>query len=91
MGRLKIKKKDTVLPFRETVAYRFLMVAGSAILFLISLVQLIRGIRSESTTLLVVTIALTVGTAALTLFHLGQISKAKVPKSAQERMKRARR
>lgn len=91
MGRLKIKKKDTVLPFRETVAYRFLMVAGSAILFLISLFQLIRNIGSESTTLLVITIALTLGTAALTLFHLGRISHAKVPRSAQQRMKRARR
>lgn len=91
MGRLKIKKKGTVLPFRDTVAFRFLMVAVSGIFFLISVFQLIRGIQSGNTTLLVIAIALTVGTAALTLFNLGQMRQAKIPKSAQQRMKRARR
>jgi hypothetical protein len=91
MGRLKIKKKNVVLPFRETVAFRFLMVGISVIFFLISVFQLIRGIQSGNTTLLVIAIALTVGTGALTLFNLSQISKARIPKSAQQRMKRARR
>jgi hypothetical protein len=91
MGRLKIKKKNVVLPFRETVAFRFLMVGISVIFFLISVFQLIRGILSGNTTLLVIAIALTVGTGALTLFNLSQISKARIPKSAQQRMKRARR
>lgn len=91
MGRLKIKKKHAVLPFRETVAFRFLMVAAAAVLFLIAVFQLIRAFESGNRTLLVISIVLTVGTAALALFNLSQMSRAKVPKSAQQRLKRARR
>jgi sensor histidine kinase YesM len=91
MGRIKIKKKDSVLPFRETVAFRFILVAISGLFFMIALVQLIRSIQTGNTTLLVISIILTVGTFALTLFNMGQISQAKIPKSAQQRMKRSRR
>jgi hypothetical protein len=91
MGRLKIKKKEAVLPFRETVAFRFIIVAISAVLFLIASVQVFRAIRDGNTTLLVIAGLMIVGTAALALFNLSQMSRAKVPKSAQQRMKRARR
>ena len=91
MGRPKIKKKEAVLPFRETVAFRFILVAISGMLFLIAASQIVGGIRDENSTLLVIAIVLTVGTGGLTLFNLTQISHGKVPKSAQQRMKRARR
>ena len=91
MGRLKIKKKQAVLPFRETVAFRFIMVAIAAILFLIAAFQVIRAIQTDNTTLLVIAIAMTISTAALALFNMSRMSGAKVPKSAQQRMKRARR
>jgi len=91
MGRLKIKKKEGVLPFRETVAFRFLMVALSAVLFLIAAFQLPRAIRDSNTTLLVLSIVLTLGAGALALFHLSRLTAAKIPKSARDRMKRARR
>jgi len=91
MGRPKIKKKEAVLPFRETVAFRFILVAISGIFFLIAASQIVSSIRDGNSNLLIIAIVLTVGTGGLTLFNLTQMSRAKVPKSAQQRMKRARR
>ena len=91
MGRPKIKKKEAVLPFRETVAFRFILVAISAIFFFIAAFQIYRGATNDNSTLLIIAIVLTVGTGGLTLFNLNRMSRAKVPKSAQQRMKRARR
>ncbi len=91
MGRLKIKKKNAVLPFRETVAFRFIMVGIAVILFLISMFQLIRAIQTDNTTLLTIAIVMTIGTTGLALFNVSRMTRAKVPKSAQQRMKRARR
>jgi len=91
MGRPKIKKKAAVLPFRETVAFRFIMVGIAAIFFLLSSYQLLRAFGSGDTRLLIIASVLTLGSAALALFNLAQVQKAKIPKSAQERMKRARR
>ena len=91
MGRRRIKKKEAVLAFRETVAFRFILVAISFVLFLIAAFQIYSAAVNANTTLLIVAIVFTIGTAALILFNLSQMSRAKVPKSAQQRMKRARR
>jgi VIT1/CCC1 family predicted Fe2+/Mn2+ transporter len=91
MRRLRIKKKETILPFRETVAFRFMMVAISTILFVVAAFQIPGAIRRANTTFLIVTVVVTVAMAGLTLFNLSQISRAKIPKSARQRMNRARR
>jgi hypothetical protein len=91
MGRLRIKKKEAVLPFRETVAFRFILVAISFVFFMIAASQIIRGAMNGNSRLLIISIVLGIGTAGLTLFNLSQMSRAKVPRSAQKRLKRARR
>ncbi len=91
MGRLRIKKKTAVLPFRQTVAFRFIMVAAAGILFLIAVFQLIRGFQTGNTVLLAVAGAVTIGAAVMAFLNLGRMRHAKIPKSAQQRMKRARR
>ena len=37
VGRLRIKKKEAVIPFRETLAYRMILLAASVIAFFIAL------------------------------------------------------
>src|SRR2546427_11573848 len=34
MGRFRIKKKEVVIPFRETLGYRMILLTGSIIMFL---------------------------------------------------------
>ena len=88
MGRMRIKKKDQVLPFRQTMAYRLLLAAGSLVLLFATLFFLTTYIRSGNTIGLIVSIVATVMAVTSLLYNLGEVRNAKVPASA---MKRARR
>ena len=86
MGRKRIKKKNAVLPFRETVAYRFIMAGTALVLFLIASIQ---AIRSIGNTPAVVVFGLVAAAAAtLAIYNTKQMSSAKVPRSTIQRMKR---
>lgn len=87
MGRMRIKKKETVLPFRETLAYRMILIGASLIVFVIALYLLVSAISTN------MTIAIASGVvglaAALSLFYnLDRLREAKVPKRTLNRMKR---
>jgi hypothetical protein len=90
MGRKRIKKKEAVLPFRETVAYRFIMVAAAFILFVIASIQIIRSIQLGSTSAIVISALLTATTAFFTVYNLKQMQNAKVPRRTAQRMRRNR-
>jgi len=87
MGRMRIKKKETVLPFRETLAYRMILIGASLIVFVIALYLLVSAISTNMTMAIasgVVGLA-----AALSLFYnLDRLREAKVPKRTMNRMKR---
>jgi len=87
MGRMRIKKKETVLPFRETLAYRMILIGASLIVFVIALYLLVSAISTNMTMAIasgVVGLA-----AALSLFYnLDRLREAKVPKRTLNRMKR---
>ena len=87
MGRMRIKKKETVLPFRETLAYRMILIGASLIVFVIALYLLVSAISTN------ITMAIASGVvglaAALSLFYnLDRLREAKVPKRTLNRMKR---
>jgi hypothetical protein len=87
MGRMRIKKKETVLPFRETLAYRMILIGASLIVFVIALYLLVSAISAN------ITMAIASGVvglaAALSLFYnLDRLREAKVPKRTLNRMKR---
>jgi hypothetical protein len=87
MGRMRIKKKETVLPFRETLAYRMILIGASLVLFVIALYLLVSNISTN------ITFAIGSGAvglaAALSLFYnLDRLREAKVPKRTLNRMKR---
>jgi hypothetical protein len=90
MGRIRIKKKGRVLPFRETVAYRFLIVGAALVLFAIALYQAIRALMTGQMLALAVA-AIAAGAAAfLGLHNFSRMQTAKIPKETQRRMKRNR-
>jgi hypothetical protein len=88
MGRLRIKKKDKILPFRETMAYRLLLAGGSLILLMATLFFLMSYLRSGNRTGLIVSIVAAVMAVTSLFYNLGEVRNAKVPASA---LKRARR
>ena len=88
MGRMRIKKKDVVLPFRETMAYRLLLAAGSIVLLLGTLYFVIRYLQSGNRTGLIVSIVAAVMAVTSLFYNLGEVRNAKVPAAT---LKRARR
>ena len=88
MGRLRIKKKEAVLPFRQTVAYRFIIIAALLIVFLYGVIRAITALGSADTTSLISAIALAVGSAGGALYNLEKMRYARIPKKTAMRMKR---
>ena len=87
MGRMRIKKKETVLPFRETLAYRMILIGASLIVFAIALYFLLTTIVTNMT--LAIASGVVGLAAALSLFYnLDRLREAKVPKRTMNRMKR---
>jgi uncharacterized membrane protein len=87
MGRMRIKKKDVVIPFRETMAYRMILAGGALAIVLIALYFMVRGISTN----IPVTIAsgIVVVAASIGIFYnLDHLREAKVPKRTLSRMKR---
>jgi hypothetical protein len=90
MGRMRIKKKGRVLPFRETVAYRFLIVGAALILFAIALYQAIGSLIDGDTPSLIVASLAAAAAAVLGLHNFSRMQTAKIPKETQRKMKRNR-
>ena len=88
MGRMRIKKKDGVIPFRETLAFRLVLVTVSIAVLIFTLYQFVSGIRRESTTLMTVS-AIASAMAVTSLFYnLGQVKNARVPEKSLRRTRR---
>jgi uncharacterized membrane protein len=88
MGRIRIKKKNQVLPFRQTVAYRFIIVALAAVLFLIALYQVFSAFSSGSTPGLIVAGLAAAAAAFLGLHNFARMQTAKIPKETLQKMRR---
>ena len=57
MGRMRIKKKGDVKPFRETMAYRLLLVLGSILIVLFSMFEMITWYSVNQTAFIVSIVA----------------------------------
>ena len=88
MGRLRIKKKEAVLPFRQTVAYRFIIVAVLLIVFLIGGTRAINSFQRADTTGMIVGIALALASAVGAFYNLEKMRYARIPKKTAMRIKR---
>ena len=88
MGRLRIKKKETVIPFRETLAYRSLLLIASITVFLVALYIAIGALRANNTVSSVVSAAVGVAAAFAIFYNFGRMSSARVSQRTLKRMKR---
>lgn len=84
---MRIKKKETVIPFRETLAFRMLIVAGWVIVFFVALFILASAYRTNIVLAIVAGLA-SVAAAYGIIYNLDHLRDAKVPKQTLNRMKR---
>ena len=88
MGRLRIKKKEVVVPFRETFAYRMFLFTGSVIVFLAALYIAIGALRGNVTISFIVSAAIGVAAAFAIFYNLDRLRDVRIPKRTLQRMKR---
>jgi hypothetical protein len=88
MGRLRIKKKEAVIPFRETLAYRSFLMIGSVVVFLVALYIAIGALRANTTASLIASAAVGVAAAFSIFYNLDHMRHARVSERTLKRMKR---
>jgi hypothetical protein len=88
VGRLRIKKKEAVIPFRETLAYRMMLLAGSVIVFLIALYLMIGALQIGITASFIASGVAAAGGAFAIFYNADHLRDARIPKQTLSRMKR---
>ena len=84
---MRIKKKETIIPLRETLAFRMLLLAGSAVVFLIA-VYLLVSMLSRNTIAAIASGAVAAAAAYAIFYNLDHLREARIPKQTLNRMKR---
>lgn len=88
MGRLRIKKKEAVIPFRETLAYRMMLLTASVIVFFVSLYAMIGAWAANITVSFVVALVPGVAAAFFIFYNLDHLRDARIPQRTLKKMKR---
>lgn len=88
MGRLRIKKKDTVIPFTQTMFARLLLLAGATVFLVYTLWDLIVTLQRNNTFEFIVAVLLAVGATILWFFALDRLNSARVSPHMTKRMRR---
>ena len=88
MGRLRVKKKESVIPFRETLAYRLLLAAGSVFLFMLTVYFLMKYAGSGNNIGMIASALSAVMAGTAVFYNLGQVRNARVPAKTLKRAKR---
>src|SRR5262245_14331591 len=68
VGRLKIKKKETVLPFRQTMAYRMLLLTLSLLFFIYTVYEMSVSLMANNTVAFIISVLVGLF-AAFAVFH----------------------
>jgi hypothetical protein len=88
MGRLKIKKKDTVMPFRETMAYRMMLLTLSILFFVYTVYEMTAAMAVNNMLAFIIAALIGVAAAFAIFYNLGRLRAAKIPSTTVRRMKR---
>ena len=88
MGRMKIKKKDTVIPLRETLAYRMMLLTASIVVFAFAAYQLIVSVQSASTMGILIAGVVGAGSMFGIVFNADRLKAARIPARTARRLKR---
>jgi uncharacterized membrane protein len=88
VGRLKIKKKETILPFRQTMAYRMMLLTVSILFFVYTVYEMSVSLLANNTVAFIISVLVGL-VAAFAVFHnLDQLRKVKIPAKTLKRMNR---
>lgn len=88
MGKLRIKKKDDVIPFRQTLAYRMAMLVLSISAFIYLIYEMIMA-WSVNNTFAFLIAGIPACVAAFTIFYnLDHLRDARIPARTQKRLNR---
>ena len=88
MGRLRIKKKETVIPFRETLAYRMIWLSLSVVVFIYTIYEVIVAYQVSNTLAFILAAIVSVGSAIFIFYNVDHLSTARVPAHTLKRMRR---
>ena len=88
VGRLRIKKKEAVIPFRETLAYRMILLVASVIAFLIALYITIGAFQIGISATSISSAIIAAGAAFAIFYNVDHLRDARIPKQTLSRMKR---
>ena len=88
MGRIKIKKKEAVMPFRETLAYRMLLLTAAILFFVYTLYEMVMSLRAGNTLAFIIAAVAGVLTSIAIFFNLDRLKTAKIPARTLQRLKR---
>ena len=88
MGRLRIKKKAEVIPFRETLAYRMILLTMSGVLFLIFVYRMFASFREDNTYSMMLFTGLTLLTGFAVFYNMENLKNVRFSPDAMKRMKR---
>lgn len=84
---MRIKKKDAVIAFQETLAFHVILLGVSVVVFFAGVYSLTVYFWTN-TTLALASGLLTAGAAFAIFYNLNHMRDAKVPKQTMNRMKR---
>jgi hypothetical protein len=88
MGRLKIKKKETVMPFRETMAYRMMLLTLSIVFFVYTVYEMTVSMAENNMLAFIIAAVAGVAAAFAIFYNLGRLRNARIPSTTVRRMKR---
>ena len=88
MGRLKIKKKEAVTPFRQTMAYRMLLLTVSIVLFIWTLYEMTISLMANNTLAFIIAVVMGILVAFSVFYNLDRLRDAKIPAATAKRLRR---
>jgi hypothetical protein len=88
MGRLKIKKKEAVMPFRQTMAYRMILLTLSILLFVWTLYEMVVSLMANNTLAFIIAAVMGILAAFTVFYNLDHLRDAKIPAATARRLKR---
>ena len=88
MGRLKIKKKEVVQPFRETMAYRVMLLTIAIIVFVYTVYEMAVAMMANNTFAFIIAVLMGLAAAFAIFYNLDRLRHTKLSSSTVRRMKR---
>jgi len=85
MGRMRIKKKADVKPFRSTLAYRLILALGSFLVFVFTIYEMVTALTAQNTVAFVIALVAGVASAICIFYNLDRARYIPLPQRSRHR------